>query len=183
MESYNIILRYFFPLLIFFQYIGCDSYQKMVNRRPAHETIEVVIDDCSDLKKYTYNGFYASSEKGKLFKKKGEFTLDSLRVGEEPILGVSEVKSVDKTYNVMGQPSVQMTLTENGRLLFKEHTANNIGKKVAIIVKNDLVMAPIINSEISGGKVEISGNFTQEEVDEMYSYLFRMIKCANTSKE
>jgi len=177
MESYNTLLRYFFPAIFFLQYYGCDSYNKLVKNATPRPSIEVVTSDCSDSKKYSYNGFYVPSEKGRLFKRKGEFTLDSLRVLKEPLLGMSEVKSVNKTFDVTGNPSVQVTLTEKGRLLFKEHTVNNIGKKVAIIVKDELVTAPIISSEIPGGTIEISGVFTQEEVDNMYSYLYKMIDC------
>ncbi len=53
---------------------------------------------------------------------------------------------------------------------------------MAIIVKNELIMAPIINAEIPGGIVEISGNFTQEEVNEMYVYLNRTLSCVSVKK-
>ncbi len=164
------------------QYFGCDSYTKMVSRPAPIDAIEVQKSDCTELKKYTYNGFYAPSEEGKLFKKKGTYTLDSLRVAKQPVISMNEVKSIRKTYDAMGNPSMQVTFTEVGKQLFKEHTANNIRKKVAIIVKNELIMAPIINAEIPGGIVEISGNFTQEEVNEMYVYFQRTLSCVSVKK-
>ncbi len=182
MTSYNTLLRYFFPFFIFLQYVGCDSYQKLANSRPRVETAIAVQTDCIELEKHVYNGFYAPSENGKLFKKKGEFTLDSLRVGDQPIIGINEIQSVSKTYDVTGMPSIQATFTEKGKQLFKEHTANNIGKKVAIVIKDKLVTAPIIHAEIPGGKIEVSGQFTQEEVDLMYAYLKRAINCVKSSE-
>ncbi len=180
MESYNTIFRYFFPFLFFLQYFGCNSYHKAMNMSiPAREdTVEVVQLDCSDLKEYTYNGFYAPSDEGKLFTKKDTYAIDSIHVAPEPILDMSDLKSVKKTFDAMGNPSIQVTFTEKGRLIFKEYTVNNIQKKIAIIVKDQLVTAPVINAEIPGGKVEISGVFLQKEVDNMHEYLSTLVECS-----
>ena len=183
MESYNTIARYFFPLLFFLQYIGCDSYDRMRHNTSAVDAVEVRKVDCSDLKKYTYNGFYASSDTGKLFVKKDTYNIDSLKVIGEPIIAMKQIKSILKTYNAMNKPTLQVIFTDVGRRLFKEHTAKNIKQKVAVIVKDKLVMAPIINEEIVGGVVEISGNFTQEEVDEMYTHLNKILICLKTNGE
>ena len=179
MQSYS-ILKYFFPILIFFQYLGCDSYRNLTQSYEAPETVvETVKYDCLELKKYAYNGFYAPSKEGKLFKKKeGDYFTDSLLVSKVPVIDFAGLKSVSKGYDASGNANIQVVFTKNGTQLFKEYTTNNVGSKIAIIIKDELIIAPIINSEIPGGQVEISGSFTQREANEIYNYLDRIIQCS-----
>jgi len=192
METYNSLLRYFFPLLFLFLYEGCNEYKGIskyglnnerataVAVNPSNDMV-VPAFDCADLKKYDYNGFYEPSVNGKLFRKKeGEYFTDSLQVSKVALIDFSKLKLVKKGYGVSGYHTIGITLTNDGRKLFKTHTANNVGKKIAIIIKDELIMAPIIHSEIPGGEIEISGSFTSSEANKIYTYLNRIIKCSNS---
>lgn len=173
MEQESSILRYFFPFIFFLQYLGCDSYN-VLNSRP-YEEVEVVttVSNCEELKKYNYNGFYIPAEDGKLFKKHN----DSIRVHEKPLILFSDLEQVQKTFDVLSKPSISVVLNDKATLIFKEHTAKNIGKKIAIIIKDSLIIAPVINSEIAGGRVEISSSFTQQEVNDLSNYLLQLKNC------
>jgi len=190
MQSYNSILRYLFPILFLLQYMGCDSYRGISNHGlnsvdASSAAVEeaaaavVVVDDCTTLKAFSYNGFYKPVANGKLFKlKESGYTTDSLLVADVPVIKLSQFKSVSKGYGSSGYPTIEVTLTEKGTELFKVHTANNIGKKLAIIIKDKLIVAPIIHSEIPGGQLSISGSFNAAEANRIHSYLNRMIQCA-----
>ena len=65
------------------------------------------------------------------------------------------------------QPAVHLTLDEKGSRIFRDVTRENIGKRMAIILfekgKGEVVTAPVIRSEIGGGRVQISGSMTSTE--------------------
>lgn len=64
-----------------------------------------------------------------------------------------------------GQPVIDVRFTEQGRQRFAEITRQNIDRRLAIIIDGEVYSAPIIRTEITGGKAEISGNFTQGEAE------------------
>lgn len=65
------------------------------------------------------------------------------------------------------QPTVNLSLDDNGARIFRETTRNNIGKRIAIVLfennRGQVVTAPVIRSEIPNGQVEISGSMTLPE--------------------
>jgi len=65
------------------------------------------------------------------------------------------------------EPAVHLTLDAQGARLFKELTRENINKRMAILLiekgKGEVVTAPVIRSEIGGGRVQISGRMTTTE--------------------
>ena len=64
------------------------------------------------------------------------------------------------TYNT---PMVQFKLDAAGSKLFEEVTAANIGKRMAIVLDNNVYSAPTIQSRISGGSAVIEGIGSLEE--------------------
>ena len=69
-----------------------------------------------------------------------------------------------------GQSVVSITLDGKGASIFKQVTRENIGKRMALLLieKNltEVVTAPVIKSEIGGGRVQITGmDNTQEATD------------------
>lgn len=65
------------------------------------------------------------------------------------------------------EPTVNLTLDAKGARIFKDITRENINKRMAIILfekgRGEVVTAPVIRSEISGGRVQISGRMTTTE--------------------
>ena len=68
------------------------------------------------------------------------------------------------------EPTVNLTLDAKGSRIFKDVTRENIGKRMAIILfekgKGEVVTAPVIRSEIGGGRVQISGRMTTQEASD-----------------
>jgi protein-export membrane protein SecD/preprotein translocase SecF subunit len=69
-----------------------------------------------------------------------------------------------------GLPAVGFTFQGPGRRLFERLTEENRGKKLAIILDQDLYSAPTIQSRISGAGI-ITGKFTQNEVRDLIAVL------------
>jgi preprotein translocase subunit SecD len=59
--------------------------------------------------------------------------------------------------------TIGIQFNSRGSDLFAEVTRNNVGKVLAIFLDNEVISAPVIRDEITGGKAQISGNFTPEE--------------------
>ena len=63
----------------------------------------------------------------------------------------------------MGQRKIILRFNSEGAELFKNVTAKNKGKQLAIVLNGRLYCAPTINDVIAGGSAEISGSFSEEE--------------------
>ena len=65
------------------------------------------------------------------------------------------------------EPAVHLTLDAKGARIFRDITRENVGKRMAILLfekgKGEVVTAPVIRSEIAGGRVQISGRMTTSE--------------------
>lgn len=69
-----------------------------------------------------------------------------------------------------GQSVVNVTLDGRGARVFQQVTRDNVGKRMAILLiekgNTEVITAPVINEEIGGGRVQISGMAnTQEATD------------------
>ncbi|HSV54675.1 MAG TPA: protein translocase subunit SecD [Burkholderiaceae bacterium] len=65
------------------------------------------------------------------------------------------------------EAAVHLTLDAKGARIFKDVTRESVGKRMAILLfekgKGEVVTAPVIRSEIAGGRVQISGRMTTSE--------------------
>jgi len=72
--------------------------------------------------------------------------------------------------NQTQEPTVNLTLDAKGSRIFKDVTRDNVGKRMAIILfekgKGEVVTAPVIRTEIAGGRVQISGRMTTMEAND-----------------
>ena len=66
-----------------------------------------------------------------------------------------------------GEPAVHLTLDSAGARIFRDVTRDNVGKRMAILLiergQAEVITAPVIRTEITGGRVQISGAMTVEE--------------------
>ena len=69
-------------------------------------------------------------------------------------------------------PEVVLTFTDAGKIRFAEATRRHIGRQLAIIVDGQIVTAPLVREEITGGVAVVAGAFTVQEahviVDKIY---------------
>jgi preprotein translocase subunit SecD len=73
--------------------------------------------------------------------------------------------------NQTGEPAVHINLDGAGARIFHQVTRENVGKRMAILLfekgKGEVVTAPVIRSEIPGGRVQISGRMTTQEAHDV----------------
>jgi preprotein translocase subunit SecD len=62
-----------------------------------------------------------------------------------------------------GAPYIAIEFNGDGAKKFEAITGKNIGKSIAIYLDETIVSAPTVNSQIAGGKAQITGTFTFEE--------------------
>lgn len=72
--------------------------------------------------------------------------------------------------NQTQEPAVHLTLDAAGARIFKDVTRENVNKRMAILLiekgKGEVITAPVIRTEIGGGRVQISGRMTTVEAND-----------------
>lgn len=91
----------------------------------------------------------------------------------EPAITPKDIKEVKKTYRDYGDQGaeISLVLTEEGSQKFYLLTRANIAKQIAIVIENRIVLMPTVNAAITGGRVSIAGDFSEEEIDRMIEIL------------
>ncbi len=69
------------------------------------------------------------------------------------------------------EPAVHLTLDAKGARIFRDVTRESVGKRMAILLfekgRGEVVTAPVIRAEIGGGRVQISGQMTTVEANDV----------------
>ena len=69
--------------------------------------------------------------------------------------------------HLSAKAEVSMTMNAEGARQWKRLTRNNIGKSVAIVLDGYVCSYPTVQSEISGGRSQITGDFTVNEAKDL----------------
>lgn len=88
-------------------------------------------------------------------------------VEETPVVTGEELTNAQPSFDQNNRPAVSFQFNSAGGRKFGDYTAQNIGKPFAIVLDNEVISAPVINSHIPGGSGIITGNFTVEESTEL----------------
>lgn len=90
----------------------------------------------------------------------------SQSIGANPVATQLTGKDLQKATVVFdrttGKPQVQIQFTGQGAKYFDEITKRNVGKAVAMALDNQVISAPVVQTEIANGTAVISGNFTSD---------------------
>lgn len=79
----------------------------------------------------------------------------------------ADIKSVAVASDTLKGYAVTFELTDNGTQVFKEFTTNNVKKFLAIVLDKTIISAPQIQTPITKGKGEISGNYTIDSANQL----------------
>ena len=71
------------------------------------------------------------------------------------------------SFDQAGQPVVSFRFNGQGARRFGDATADNTGKRFAIVLDGKIISAPRINEPIRGGSGQISGNFPESSANEL----------------
>jgi preprotein translocase subunit SecD len=91
-------------------------------------------------------------------------------VKREVLLTGENLTDAQAGFDDTQQPAVHLTLDAKGSRIFRDVTRDNVGKRMAIILfekgRGEVVTAPVIRSEIGGGRVQISGSMSTVEAND-----------------
>lgn len=66
-----------------------------------------------------------------------------------------------------GNGEVQLEFDKEGAKLFGKATAENVGKRIAIVIDDEVKSAPVVNAPIPNGRAVIEGDFTAKEAQDL----------------
>lgn len=92
------------------------------------------------------------------------------RNGRAPLEGDVVTDARDE-YDQFNKPCVSMSMNTEGARRWAALTKKNIGREIAIVLDGYVYSAPRVNSEITGGNSQITGNFTPEVTKDLANVL------------
>ena len=91
-----------------------------------------------------------------------------LTLKKRVVVSGEDLVTASQTFGQNNDPQVFFRFNGRGARRFADATAQNIGKRFAIVLDNQWISAPVINTAITGGSGVIEGgNFTQESANEL----------------
>lgn len=88
------------------------------------------------------------------------------------VLDGGVITSARVNYNQMsGGAEVSMTMNSTGAARWEVVTEQSIGRQIAIVMDGSVYSYPNVENKIAGGSSQITGNFTQEEADDLATVL------------
>ena len=84
-------------------------------------------------------------------------------VEQSPVVSGEDLVDAQPSFDQNGAPAVSFRFDTTGARKFGDYTAANIGAPFAIVLDNEVISAPVIQSHIPGGSGIITGNFTVED--------------------
>ncbi|MFC4670279.1 protein translocase subunit SecD [Seohaeicola nanhaiensis] len=80
-----------------------------------------------------------------------------------PVVTGEELNDAQPSFDQNGRPAVNFRFNTSGARKFGDYTRDNIGQPFAIVLDDEVISAPVIQSHIPGGSGIITGRFTIEE--------------------
>ena len=92
------------------------------------------------------------------------------RDGRAPLEG-DVIVDATNDFDQFGHPAVSMTMNTDGSRRWAQLTKQNVGNSIAIVLDGYVYSAPNVQNEITGGRSQITGNFTPEEAKDLANVL------------
>jgi preprotein translocase subunit SecD len=131
--------------------------ENKINKKPVPKFEQIQIE--------RVGGFYETVDYVPNSEKK------DIQLEKNPALTKDDILEVKKVTNKQGNSHIEISLNKKGARIFHILTKNNIGKPIAIVIDRYIVTLPTVNSTITGGKMDITGNFSNDEIDKMIKKL------------
>ena len=93
---------------------------------------------------------------------------NQLTISKRVVLSGNNLISAQPSFDSQSnQTTVNISLDRAGAKKFGRATQNNVGKRLAIVLDNKIISAPVINEPILGGNSVITGNFTFQSATDL----------------
>jgi preprotein translocase subunit SecD len=89
------------------------------------------------------------------------------KLEKAPVVTGEELVDAQPSFDQNGRPAVSFRFNTSGARKFGNYTAENIGNPFAIVLDDEVISAPVIQSHIAGGSGIITGRFTVEETSKL----------------
>lgn len=87
------------------------------------------------------------------------------------VLTGAELASANLSTDQFGRPAVSFKLNRNGAEKFAQMTQSNLGRQAPIVLDDEVISNPVIQSAITNGEGQITGNFTADEAKHLVTLL------------
>ena len=89
------------------------------------------------------------------------------KLEKAPVVTGEELVDAQPSFDQNGRAAVSFRFNTSGARKFGTYTAENIGSPFAIVLDDEVISAPVIQSHIPGGSGIITGRFTVEETTKL----------------
>ena len=89
------------------------------------------------------------------------------KLEKAPVVTGEELVDAQPSFDQNGRPAVSFRFNTSGARKFGNYTAENIGNPFAIVLDDEVISAPVIQSHIAGGSGIITGRFTVDETTKL----------------
>ncbi|VBB46534.1 exported hypothetical protein [uncultured Paludibacter sp.] len=101
--------------------------------------------------------------------KNGKYALYLLK--NKPTLTKSQILTSEIQDLESKNPDLMIQFSDSGSLVWRNLSKSSIGKPIAMVVDNQVVIAPNLMSEITSGKCQVTGRFSKEELSYLKSII------------
>jgi SecD/SecF fusion protein len=99
------------------------------------------------------------------------YAIKTTRGTDQAPLEGDVVTDARQTLDQTSRPAVSMQMNAEGARKWRKLTAENTGRRIAVVLDDYVYTAPVVNGEIPTGQSEISGNFTLLEAQDLANIL------------
>ncbi len=92
------------------------------------------------------------------------------RDGRAPLTG-EVITDARQDFDATGRVEINMSMNTEGARVWRRLTADNIGRSIAIVLDDYVYSFPTVQSEIPGGRSQISGQFSVAEAQDLANIL------------
>ncbi len=89
----------------------------------------------------------------------------------KPYMTGESITSAKKETAPEGQYCVLFRFDDNGKQQFSRLTAQNINRYIATVIKGKVYSYPMVMCQVENGNVQVAGNFTEEEINDLIGFL------------
>ncbi len=97
----------------------------------------------------------------------GEYSETPIVLEREVALTGEYITNAHVSFGQFNEPFVTIAFNPRGARLFENLTAENVNRRMAIVLDEKVYSAPVIRERIGGGSAQISGSFTLEEASDL----------------
>lgn len=128
-----------------------------------------MVDDTADIEKALKGILAPGRELSVLMNQQanGSYSETPIVLKKDAVLTGEYITDAKVQLDTWNQPYVAIAFNARGGSIFANLTAENVNKRMAIVLDGKVYSAPVIQEKISGGRASITGQFSREEARDL----------------